>query len=38
MSSVECFECWTVHSYEGDYNPMHDHGVKHNLVYLVFYI
>ena len=28
MSSVECFECWTVHSYEGDYNPMHDHGVR----------
>ena len=27
-SSVECFECWTVHSYEGDYNPIHDHGVK----------
>ena len=25
MSSVECFECWTVHSYAGDYNPEHDH-------------
>ena len=19
---------WTVHSYEGDYNPLHDHGTK----------
>ena len=28
MSSVECFDCWTVHSYEGDYNPLHDHGVQ----------
>ena len=27
MSSVECFEAWTVHSYAGDYNPLHDHGV-----------
>ena len=25
---VECFEAWTVHSYEGDYNPLHDHGTK----------
>jgi len=25
---VECFEAWTVHSYEGDYNPMHSHGVQ----------
>ena len=24
---VECFEAWTVHSYEGDYNPLHSHGV-----------
>ena len=27
---VECFEAWTVHSYEGDYNPMHSHGVNAN--------
>jgi len=25
---VDCFEAWTVHSYEGDYNPMHSHGVQ----------
>jgi len=25
---VDCFESWTVHSYEGDYNPMHSHGVQ----------
>ena len=24
---ADCFEAWTVHSYEGDYNPMHSHGV-----------
>jgi len=27
---VDCFEAWTVHSYEGDYNPMHSHGVHAN--------
>ena len=21
-------EIWSVHSYEGDYNPIHDHGTK----------
>ena len=21
------FEAWTVHSFSGDYNPLHDHGV-----------
>jgi len=26
-NKVECFEAWTVHSYEGDYNPLHSHGV-----------
>ena len=24
----DIFEAWTVHSYAGDYNPLHDHGVK----------
>ena len=36
MSNVRKDECyktemdgmWTVHSYEGDYNPLHDHGTK----------
>ena len=27
-SIAEAFEAWTVHSYEGDYNPLHDHGTK----------
>ena len=27
---VDCFEAWTVHSYEGDYNPLHSHGVHTN--------
>ena len=26
-SRVEAFEGWSIHSYEGDYNPLHDHGV-----------
>ena len=25
---VETDECWSVHSYAGDYNPIHDHGTK----------
>ena len=25
---VEVDELWSVHSYEGDYNPIHDHGTK----------
>ena len=24
---TKCQSAWTVHSYEGDYNPLHDHGV-----------
>ena len=24
----DIFEAWSVHSYAGDYNPLHDHGVK----------
>ena len=26
--NVEMHELWSVHSYEGDYNPIHDHGTK----------
>ena len=26
--SVHVDETWSVHSYEGDYNPIHDHGTK----------
>ena len=25
---VDIDELWSVHSYEGDYNPIHDHGTK----------
>ena len=25
--TADAFEAWTVHSYAGDYNPLHDHGV-----------
>ena len=25
---IDCFSMWTVHSYEGDYNPLHDHGTE----------
>ena len=27
---VECFSAWTVHSYAGDYNPLHDHDVSYD--------
>ena len=27
-SVPDVFEAWTVHSFAGDYNPLHDHGVK----------
>lgn len=27
---VECFSIWTVHSYSGDYNPLHDHDVSYD--------
>ncbi len=26
-AEVDTFEAWSVHSYSGDYNPLHDHGV-----------
>ena len=25
-AKADAFECWTVHSYAGDYNPFHSHG------------
>ena len=27
-SEIEMQSMWTIHSYEGDYNPVHDHGTK----------
>ena len=27
---VDCFSMWTVHSYDGDYNPLHDHDVSYD--------
>ena len=27
-SFADVFEAWTVHSFSGDYNPLHDHGVR----------
>ena len=36
-SEIEMQSMWTVHSYEGDYNPVHDHALKHLWDYLVFY-
>ena len=27
---LDCFSIWTVHSYDGDYNPMHDHDVSYD--------
>ena len=26
QAKADAFECWTVHSYAGDYNPLHEHG------------
>ena len=28
VRKVEVDELWSVHSFEGDYNPIHDHGTK----------
>ena len=28
QKAVEIDETWSVHSFEGDYNPIHDHGTK----------
>jgi hypothetical protein len=27
---AKAYECWTVHSFSGDYNLLHDHGVENN--------
>ena len=27
---LDCFSIWTVHSYDGDYNPLHDHDVSYD--------
>ena len=27
-AKADAFECWTVHSYAGDYNPLHAHGCQ----------
>ena len=27
-AKIDCCSMWSVHSYEGDYNPLHDHGVR----------
>ena len=29
--SAHAYECWTVHSFSGDYNLLHDHGVETNI-------
>ena len=28
VATPKCVSMWSVHSYEGDYNPLHDHGLK----------
>ena len=28
QSHAETYDAWTVHSYAGDYNPLHDHGTR----------
>jgi len=28
--TAKAYECWTVHSFSGDYNLLHDHGVENN--------
>ena len=33
---VDCFSMWTVHSYEGDYNPLHDHDVSYDQKCMAF--
>ena len=35
---VDCFSMWTVHSYEGDYNPLHDHDVSYDQKCIAFSI
>ena len=33
---IDCFSMWTVHSYEGDYNPLHDHDVSYDQKCMAF--
>ena len=35
---VDCLSMWTVHSYEGDYNPLHDHDVSYDQKCMAFSI
>tara|TARA_B100001996_G_scaffold381594_1_gene371340 strand:- start:1101 stop:1853 length:753 start_codon:yes stop_codon:yes gene_type:complete len=28
LSQAKAFQCWSIHSYSGDYNPFHSHGVN----------
>ena len=35
---IDCFSMWTVHSYEGDYNPLHDHDVSYDQKCMAFSI
>ena len=35
---IDCFSMWTVHSYEGDYNPLHDHDVSYDKKCMAFSI
>ena len=37
-SVANSFEAWTVHSYEGDYNPLHDHDVSYDRKCMAFSI
>ena len=37
--TADAFEAWTVHSYAGDYNPLHDHGTKSDMgLSCIFYM
>ena len=35
---IDCFSMWTVHSYDGDYNPLHDHDVSYDQKCMAFSI
>ena len=35
---IDCCSMWTVHSYEGDYNPLHDHDVSYDQKCMAFSI
>ena len=38
QAPVNCMSIWTVHSYEGDYNPLHDHDVSYDTKCMAFSI